>query len=266
MSDVYEFEIKDGKLIKYHGNAKNVVIPNEVVEIEEYAFRKNPDMISNMTSIFIPKSVKKIGTRYTFGGGSLSACPELESIVVDKDNPIYHSQDNCLIETATKTLISGCNYSIIPNDGSVTKIGIGAFEYCRKMTSIVIPDCVTSIGAHAFQYCSSLRSVVLPTALKSLQKETFFGCQALENISIPNSVTKIGRACFYDTGLRSIVIPEGVISIGKGAFAFCFDLKYVFIPTSVKKIEFSFAKDVVIDTVKGSFAEAHFRALRVDKT
>ena len=262
MSDIHEFEIQDGKLIKYHGNAKNVVIPNEVVEIEEYAFRENPDKISNMTSIFIPKSVKKIGTRYTFGGGSLSACPELESIVVDKENPVYHSQDNCLIETATKTLISGCNYSVIPNDGSVTKIGSGAFERCKKLTSIVIPDCVTSIGAHAFQYCSSLRSVVLPTALKSLQKETFFGCQALENISIPNSVTKIGRACFYDTGLRSIVIPEGVISIAKNAFGFCFELKYISIPASVKTIECFFSKDMQIDTVIGSYGETYVRSQR----
>ena len=136
MFDVREFKIKDGKLIKYIGNSEKVVIPTDVIEIEEYAFRD----ATNMTSIFIPKTVTKIGTRYLFGGGSLSACPKLESIIVDKENPVYHSQDNCLIETATKTLISGCNNSIIPADGSVTKIGSGAFERCRKMPSVVNED------------------------------------------------------------------------------------------------------------------------------
>ena len=75
-----------------------------------------------MTSITIPDSVIDIGSRAFFG------CTGLTSIVVEDGNPVYHSAGNCLIETATKTLIAGCKTSIIPDDGSVTSIGKEVFS------------------------------------------------------------------------------------------------------------------------------------------
>ena len=67
--------------------------------------------------------------------------------------------DNCLIETASKTLIAGCKNSIIPDDGSVISIADYAFSGCTGLTSITIPDSVTSIGNSAFANCISLKTV-----------------------------------------------------------------------------------------------------------
>lgn len=60
LAETEEFEIQDGKLVKYlgDGDGKDVVIPDGVTEIAEYAFRFQPFI----NSVTIPDSVTKIGT------------------------------------------------------------------------------------------------------------------------------------------------------------------------------------------------------------
>ena len=95
----------------------------------------------------------------SIGSFAFSYCAGLESITVASGNTVYHSAGNCLIETASKTLIAGCKNSIIPTDGSVTSIGVQAFYGCTGLTSITIPSSVTSIGDSAFRNCTGLKNV-----------------------------------------------------------------------------------------------------------
>ena len=127
----------------------SVTIPNSVTSIGNEAFFA----CYALTSVTIPNSVTSIGTM------AFSDCNSLTSIVVEKDNTTYDSHDNCnaIIETATNTLIAGCQNTIIPN--SVTSIGEYAFYFCFSLTSITIPNSVTSIGSSAFRNCSALTSV-----------------------------------------------------------------------------------------------------------
>ena len=89
-----------------------------------------------------------------FGG-----CFALTSIIVDSENPVYDSRDNCnaIIKTANNELIAGCTNTTIPN--SVTSIGDNSFEDCENLTSIAIPNSVTSIGNQAFHGCYDLSTV-----------------------------------------------------------------------------------------------------------
>jgi hypothetical protein len=86
-------------------------------------------------------------------------------MIVENGNTIYDSRENCnaIIETATNTLIAGCQNTIIPN--SVTSIGDRAFSGCSSLTSITIPNSVTSIGDYAFSYCSSLTHITLESSI-----------------------------------------------------------------------------------------------------
>ena len=149
-----------------------------------------------LQSITIPASVVSITERIFLG------CGALQSITVESGNPVYHSDGNCLIETASKTLIAGCKASVIPTDGSVTTIGEAAFEGC-VLTSITLPDGLVSIGPGAF-----------------------YGCRALTEITFPDGLTSIGNSAFgICDALQSLTIPKGVTFIGDQAFAGCINLR-----------------------------------------
>ena len=146
----------NGKTYQIHDNAFNycsnitsVIIPKGVTRIGNSAF----ESCSSLTSVTIPDSVTYIGY-WAFRG-----CSVLEKIEVEKGNTKYHSDGNCIIETASKTLVLGCNNSVIPTDGSVTIIGHLAFNGCSGLTSITIPSSVTSIGYWAFEDCNALSEV-----------------------------------------------------------------------------------------------------------
>ena len=51
-----------------------------------------------------------------------------------------------------------------------------AFDSCRSLTDIVIPDSVTSIGDCAFNGCESLSNLVIPNSVTSIGDCAFLGC------------------------------------------------------------------------------------------
>ena len=162
-----------------------VVLPNTLEHIGEYAFWG-----CSLTSITIPNSVTSIGVSAFFG------CSSLVTLIVEEGNSIYDSRDNCnaVIETATNTLIAGCNKTTIPK--SVTNIGESAFYNCYKLTSITIPNSVTSIGDYAFSGCWGLNSVTIGNNITNIRNGAFSGCSSLTSITIPESVTSIGVWAF----------------------------------------------------------------------
>ncbi len=150
-----------------------VTMGNSVTSIGENAFY----YCSSLTEITIPESVTSIGLAV------FSNCSNLETIIVEIGNSTYHSADNCLIETATKTLLTGCKNSIIPADGSVTSIGENAFYYCSNLTEITIPESVTTIGSSAFWGCSNLTSITIPNSVTTIDYYAFRDCSKVAYIT-----------------------------------------------------------------------------------
>ena len=128
---------------------KEIVIPNSVESIGSQAF----SCCSSLTSVYIPSSVTKISNCL------FSQSNNIRSIIVNPNNKVYDSRDNCnaIIETATNTLTSACSYSTIPS--SVTNIKSDAFFYCEYLVSIEIPNSVSFIASYAFKGCSKLTQI-----------------------------------------------------------------------------------------------------------
>ena len=196
----------------------SIEIPNGVTNIEYAAFRN----CSNLTSIEIPESVTSI-VCVAFDG-----CSSLTSIDVNENNKNYCSENGVLFNKEKTSLIKYSAKKVdtkyaIPN--SVTSIGMRAFEYCSRLTSIEIPNSVTSIGEKAFLECSSLTSIEIPNGVTSIGYAVFRNCSNLTSIEIPESVTSIGMEAFEDCrSLTNIEIPKGVTSIGYRAFWGCRNL------------------------------------------
>ena len=128
----------------------------------------------------------------------------------------------------------------ITHDGvsyCVTRIGDNAFQGCKELTSVVIPEGVTSIGKFAFDTCEKLTSVVIPNSVTTIEQSAFVRCMALQSITIPNSVTTIGMAAFWwCTSLTTVDIPDSVVNIGEQAFGACKKLRSITLPNCLEKI------------------------------
>ncbi len=151
---------------------ESIVIPNSVTTIDNYAFHS----CRSLESIMIPSSVTSIGSFVLYG------CESLENIALEQDNAVYHSKDNCLINTREKTLVAGCKTSIIPSDGSVTIIGAHAFSSQSAPERIIIPNTVISIGDYAFYECKDIEDIIIPESVASIGRDAFYGCTSLEKI------------------------------------------------------------------------------------
>ena len=147
----------------------NIVMPESLTHIGFGAF----NYCDNLKEIYIPKKVRTIE-------GNLGRCSSLEKIDVDIENIYYHSKDNCLIETYTKTLITGCKNSIIPDDGSVITIGDSAFGGCTQLKQISIPHTIKNINQSAFDECVNLKSINIPQSIEYIGLFAFNDCTALE--------------------------------------------------------------------------------------
>lgn len=154
---------------------KQVIIPDSVEEIGLFAFSD----CTGLTSVTISASVKKIRI------GAFQRCPNLATIIVDSNNKVYDSRNECnaIIETATDSLVFGCSNTRIP-DG-IKCIEECAFENCSGIKDIVVPDGVTTIGRDAFYHCENLESVFIPDSVVSIGKNAFASCGNLRNITLP---------------------------------------------------------------------------------
>lgn len=129
----------------------------------------------------------------------------------------------------------------------VTRIGYYAFNGCKKLISVTIPDSVTKIEDGAFWGCS-LTNVTIPAGVTSIAVGAFSNCSSLTAVDVDNDNMNyvsldgvlynkdISELIYCPGGKTSVSIPDSVTCIGQSAFGYCHKLTHVDIPDSVETI------------------------------
>ena len=122
------------------------------------------------------------------------------------------------------------------NDG-LQRIGDGAFQKCKSLTSITLPSTVTEICYHAFGHCSNLKEVTFNNGLKKIGNWAFNNCKSLESIKLPSTVVEIGTYAFnYCRNLREVIFNDELRKIGGSAFCNCSSLESITSPSTLVEI------------------------------
>ena len=193
---------------------KDLVIPNDITEIKNYAFYN----CSGLTSVTIPNSVTSIGDV------AFEYCSGLTSITIP--NSVTYIGDYAFYGTAWyNNLADGVIYinnvlynykggmpngtSISVKDGTVS-ISPSAFHSCSGLTSVTIPNSVTTIGDKAFYDCDGLTSVTIGNSVTMISSSVFYSC---DNLRIVKSLSNTPQQCddnaFGSNPAALLMVPKG---------------------------------------------------------
>ena len=184
---------------------KDLVIPNSVTTIGDYAFEN----CSSLTSVTIPNTVMSIKKQ------AFDDCNGLQKVIVPDiaawcgiefssadANPLYYAKHLYSDEnTEIKDLV-------IPN--SVTSIGDYAFNGCSGLTSVTIPNSVTSIGYQAFSECTGLTEITIPSFLpeSTLHLHVVMGVStSISSVSRSRVTSKTISMAISDNSSRNSFVP-----------------------------------------------------------
>ena len=215
------------------GKSGNFRIPDNVETIREFSFSG-----SRIRSVFIPASVKMI-ERWAFYN-----CEQLENIFVDPKNRHFTDYSGILYNKNEHTLVR-CpegKTSVVLSEHTRT-IDECAFNSCKEIRKLTIPDKTVKISDFAFVNCTSLTEINIPPSITDfgycafddtpwLRRKTKFNGLVIVNnillavdarygtIRVPDGVKKIAPGAFASSNCREVYLPETVRVIGESAFAF----------------------------------------------
>lgn len=144
-------------IIGYEGSGGNIAIPSTlnglpVKAIGESAFQNN----TSITKVSFPDTLTSIGS-YAFAGAIA-----LKEVAVYGTNSIQI-------------------FSVSGTDELGMTIGKNAFEGCRELTSVVIPEGIVAIEEDVFSDCPALEEIYIPLSVASIED---MGLENVETLTI----------------------------------------------------------------------------------
>ena len=182
-----EFVIRDGVLVAYQGNATEVVVPDGVKRIGDYAFYADSNAeMAKLARVVIPVGLEEIGI------GAFEGCSALTSVN-------------------------------LPD--SLRRIEDYAFEDCQSLAGVALPTGLRYLGDGAFYRCEALPTIAVPGNVKYVSDYAFYCCTGLTSVVLSEGLRSIGGQAFLGAGLAAIDIPASVEEIEGAAFAYCASLR-----------------------------------------
>lgn len=229
---------------------EEVIFPDTLIEIADKAFYG----CQNLNEIVLPNTVRHIGD-YAFAYSGLKK--------VSVRNP---EKDDVFFKAIERYNAVGSDFPFPDfrlDSNYYFYIGKGAFQNCKELTDITLPDCINRIRERAFEDCKKLETVTSSTSFKSIEHSAFcdccslkqlpsveneigfyafFGCTSLEIATFPRTLEKISHSAFKASGLKKVSFSPKTaettsntsLMIGKEAFSDCEALEEFTFPKNVK--------------------------------
>ena len=210
---------------------------SQCVNIGMQAFQK----CTAIETMELPDSVR------TIDPAAFSTCTKLSKLILPDElrafNPAMSNTatfENCPVlsmapKSKAKSLKS--NQIIIPS--KVTHITANCFSGCTGITDVVMPNIKTIAGA-AFQNCKSLPKITIPDAVTTIREATFNGCTSLKTVVYSKKLQEFEQQAFKNcTALQTatpsdakvmkntVQIPKTCGAAQKEAFQNCSSIKYI---------------------------------------
>lgn len=255
---VYKIEnesiVSDQGMLRYvlHTGRSNYAMPEDVTTVQTDAFNG----VSGLTTVILPKNGKEVTLeKDCFAGSEIkkihcysadqfysvadqleqSGAPEnvsIELVDVSADGISYSASEKDGEEVVTvidvPDTITSFDGNLTLEDGSeimITAVGDAAFENCKKLKWVYLPETVNHIGYQAFKNCTALQGLFISTEdfvyIGNLSVE---GCDSLRFIAsnakqaevqdgyAPKIMDSFGNYCFY--------VPTGSTGYTEGSVFF----------------------------------------------
>ncbi len=235
----------------FYGSAiESITIPSTVTSISSYVFSECKNLKSaviesdievlpsgmfsecnNLYELELPSSIKTIGDNALYKCGQITDFEWSSGLTAIGENTFY-----------------GTGLKEIDFPDTLSKIGYDAFDNCKSLEKIIVPESLTSADS-AFSNCAQLETYVFEGNRASLPKGFFNGAEIDFKLELPSEITvlpeylfgsaefkdgyeliipdgvqKISDSCFASSTIDSIDFPDQLTEIGDYAFNYCTEL------------------------------------------
>lgn len=199
---INEYEWNGSKLIRYFGNAKEIVIPSGATALYSKSFKDNP----TIEKVVIPSSVS------TIEPAAFDNCPNLNLVVIE-GGYVKISDGNTPVSSGCSKLTIQCHLNS-STKAELEKVFTGPIvffpeeefeivhgllrKYHGKGKEVKLPEAVQIIGGFAFHNCRDLKSIVMSDECGAILDNAFVSCQQLTNITIGKAFSRFSKNSFID--------------------------------------------------------------------
>ncbi len=201
---------------------KTIDLPEGITEIGCNAFSD-----SGLTSITIPKNVKRLGGASYIGsssvsGSSFASCYDLASVTFEEGSVLESIEDY-------------------------------AFNGDQNLTAIELPSSLIKLGTMVFAR-TGITEIEVPANVETLSGSAFYQAYSLSSVTFAegSKLTKIDGSAFAYTAITSFAFPETTadkLTLGTSLFANCTALKEVYLSSKVASVNGVFTDCYSIEKV-----------------
>ena len=191
------------KVIGTYASDKDIILPSKTeggVDVDGASFA-NGSVFDNTNA----KRFYSAGDLSLIGYSSYGPGIELNSVIIP---------NGYIIEKDTFSQNMTLKHVFMAND--VTLYGC-CFKECPSLVSVKFSNTLEKIPDNAFQDCRSLDRITIPDNVTSIEKSAFLGC-ALKEIKLGRNVANIGELAFLNCPLEKVYVYNSFSDIGAGAF------------------------------------------------